>query len=111
MMLFHASEPRRCGIAEVDGDDRIVSFAEKPRQPKSDLANGGLYVVSSDAYREIADMGAFDFGFDVLPRFVGRMRGWVADCYHRDIGTLESLQAAEREAPAIFGDIRAGGKA
>jgi NDP-sugar pyrophosphorylase family protein len=110
MMLFHALEPHRCGIAELDGDGRIVSFVEKPREPKSDLANGGLYVVSSDAYREIADMNAFDFGFDVLPRFMGRMRGWVPDCYHRDIGTLESLQAAEKEAPAVFDGIGAGEK-
>jgi len=103
MMLFHASEPRRCGIADLDSDDRIVSFVEKPERPKSDLANAGVYVVSAQAYREIADLNVFDLGFDVLPRFVGRMRGWLGDCYHRDIGTLDSLRLAEQEAPSAFG--------
>lgn len=111
MMLFHASEPQRCGIAELDDDGRIISFVEKPEHPRSDLANGGIYVVSADAYREIAAMNAFDLGFDVLPRFVGRMRGWTWDGYHRDIGTHESLEQAEREAPTVFRHAAPGARA
>jgi mannose-1-phosphate guanylyltransferase len=65
--------------------------------------------MSADAFREVADMKAFDLAFDVLPRFIGRMHGWVWDGYHRDIGTLESLQAAEREAPLVFGESVLGG--
>jgi hypothetical protein len=52
-------------------------------------------VLTADAYREVADMRAFDFGFDVLPRFVGRMRGWPWEGYHLDIGTHEALRRAE----------------
>ena len=45
MALFEAQEPSRCGIAELDGETRlIVGFEEKPAQPKSNLANAGLYV-------------------------------------------------------------------
>jgi NDP-sugar pyrophosphorylase family protein len=99
MMLFHTANPTACGIADMDSEMRIVGFEEKPKVPKSDLANGGLYVVDADAYREIADMNAFDLGFEVIPRFVGRMRGWIPNCYHRDIGTLESLAQAEQDAP------------
>ena len=77
MVLFRAPDPRACGIAELDGAGRIVSFVEKPERPASNLANAGLYVVSAAAYREIAASKAFDLGFEVLPRFVGRMRGWV----------------------------------
>ena len=104
MLLFRAKNPLACGIAEIDGDQRVVGFEEKPDDPKSDLANAGVYVVTADAFREIADMNAFDLGFDVLPKFVGRMRGYSFDGYHRDIGTLEALEAAEREAPAAFAD-------
>jgi mannose-1-phosphate guanylyltransferase len=103
MALFHAPNPRACGIATLDGQGRITAFTEKPERPESDLANAGLYVLDAAAWREIADMGAFDFGFDVLPRFVGRMRGFVHDGYHRDIGTPEALAAAEADAPALFG--------
>ena len=103
MLLFRASNPRACGIAELDAEGRVVSFVEKPDQPKSDLANGGVYVVDAEAYREIAAMGAFDLGFEVLPRFVGRMRGWAWDGYHLDVGTLEALEKARRDATQVLG--------
>jgi mannose-1-phosphate guanylyltransferase len=103
MVLFHADEPRRCGIAELDAEGRICAFVEKPEQPRSDLANAGIYALDASAYREIAALGAFDLGFDVLPRFVGRMRGWVFDGYHRDIGTLEALAQARRDVARGFG--------
>jgi len=103
MALFHAPNPKACGIATLDAEARITAFVEKPEHPESDLANAGLYVLDADAWREVADMGAFDFGFDVLPRFVGRMRGYVHDGYHRDIGTPEALALAEADAPALFG--------
>jgi len=102
MVLFHTPYPTKCGIAQLDAAGRVVEFVEKPEFPKSDLANAGVYVVSADAFREIADMDAFDVGFDVLPAFVGRMRGWVWNGYHRDIGTIESLEQAQRDAPREF---------
>ena len=104
MVLFRAPNPRACGIAELDGEGRIVSFVEKPERPTSDLANAGLYVVNAAAYREIAAMGAFDLGFDVLPKFVGRMRGWVWGGYYLDIGTHEALERARREVASTFPD-------
>jgi D,D-heptose 1,7-bisphosphate phosphatase len=101
MLLFRAPDPRACGIAELDEAGRVVSFVEKPREPRSNLANAGVYVVSADAYREMAAMRAFDLGFEVLPRFVGRMRGWTWDGYHLDIGTHEALEKARRDAPCL----------
>jgi NDP-sugar pyrophosphorylase family protein len=76
---------------------RVVGFQEKPSHPRSSLANGGVYVVEADAYREIADLRAHDIGFDVLPRFVGRMRGWEWTDYHVDIGTHGSLAQANAD--------------
>jgi mannose-1-phosphate guanylyltransferase len=102
MMVFRTPYPKQCGIAELDASGRIVEFVEKPEHPKSDLANAGVYVLSADAYREIADRNAFDIGFDILPTFVGRMRGYVFDGYHRDIGNLDSLKQAELDAPRVF---------
>jgi D,D-heptose 1,7-bisphosphate phosphatase len=102
MVLFRAPNPRACGIAEMDLDSRIVSFVEKPQQPASDLANAGVYVLSATAYREIAEMKALDIGFDVLPKFVGRMRGWVWGGYYLDVGTHEALDRARRESSLVF---------
>lgn len=103
ILLFRAPDPRACGIAEVDARGRVVGFVEKPEHPTGDLANGGIYVVDAAAYREIAAMGAFDLGFEVLPRFVGRMRGWTWGGYHLDVGTHRALAKARADAPRAFG--------
>jgi histidinol-phosphate phosphatase family protein len=102
MVLFRAPNPSACGIAELGEDGRIISFVEKPKAPLSNLANAGLYVIDAAAYREIADMKAFDFGFEVLPRFVGRMRGWIWGGYHLDVGNHESLELAQNDARDIL---------
>ena len=100
MALFRTPMPRACGIATLDEVGRVVRFVEKPQNPESDLANAGIYVVRASAYREIAAMAAFDLGHDVLPRFVGRMRGWETKIYHRDVGTPDALVSARRDAAA-----------
>ena len=110
MMLFRAPNPRACGIAELDGEARIVSFVEKPENPSSDLANAGLYAVDAEAYREMASLKAFDLGFEVLPRFTGRMRGWLWGGYHLDIGNHAALEQARRDAASVFpGNAARGG--
>jgi mannose-1-phosphate guanylyltransferase len=100
MLLFRTPYPEKCGIAEVAEGGRIVSFVEKPKQPRGNLANGGIYALTAAAYHEMADMNEFDLAFDVIPAFVGRMWGWTFDGYHRDIGTLESLAQAEKDVAA-----------
>jgi mannose-1-phosphate guanylyltransferase len=102
MALFRTPYPEKCGIAELDSNHRIISFAEKPKQPKSNLANAGIYALTSDAYHEMAAMNKFDLGFDVLPAFVGRMAGWTWSGYHRDIGSHEALQQAEKDVVNLF---------
>jgi mannose-1-phosphate guanylyltransferase len=104
MVLFRAPNPHACGIAELDEKGRVVSFVEKPERPVSNLANAGVYLLTAAGYREIAALKAFDLGFDVLPRFVGRMRGWVWGGYYLDIGTREVLERASREAATVFSD-------
>lgn len=103
MALFQTPYPEKCGIADLDEQGLITEFVEKPEQPRSNLANAGIYVLDRAAWDEIADMGAFDFGFDVIPAFVGRMRGFVHTGYHRDIGTHESLAQANEDVKALFG--------
>ena len=105
MLLFRAPDPTACGIAIQDDSGRIIDFQEKPHAPKSDLANAGVYAVTTAAWREIAAMKAFDIGFDVLPVFVGRMQGHLCEGYHRDIGTLAALDAARAAAGKVFGSI------
>lgn len=102
MALFHTPYPEKCGIAALDDAYRVTEFVEKPKEPRSDLANAGLYVLDAAAWREIADMNVFDFGFDVIPAFVGRMRGFAHTGYHRDIGTPDSLAQARADVGEVF---------
>ena len=97
MLLFRTPRPSASGIAALDARGTVIEFVEKPAQPKSDLANAGVYVLTAAAWREIAAMNAFDIGFEVLPRFVGRMHGHLHPGYHRDIGTLDALEAARAD--------------
>lgn len=107
MLLFRASNPRNCGIARLDSDQRVVDFVEKPQSPSGKLANAGVYALTSRAFHEMADMNRFDLGFDVLPAFVGRMRGFVWEGYHRDIGTPQALQKAQQAAVRMFPGVAA----
>ena len=102
MLLFRAENPKKSGIATLDDDSRVIDFVEKPEHPASDLANAGIYVLDGKAYLEIADMNVFDLGFDVLPKFIGRMRGWEWQGYHRDIGTHASLEQAKHDIAEVF---------
>jgi len=40
-----------------------------------------------------------DFSTEVFPKFIGKIFTFLDDAYHRDVGTPESLQTAEREYP------------
>ena len=103
MVLFRTPTPTQCGIVAIDRQGRVIEFQEKPSDPKSNLANAGVYAMTSAAYREIADLDGFDLANDVMPKFIGRMRGWIWDGYHRDVGTPESLAQARRDVDRVFG--------
>lgn len=101
--LFHTPFPKASGIVEVDDTGRITAFVEKPAQPRSDLANAGVYLARPSAFDAIPDRdGLVDFGQYVLPALVGRMHGYVIPDFHEDIGTPERLaQASARWASRI----------
>lgn len=104
MLLFHTAQPEACGIATLDEEQRVTEFIEKPQYPMGNLANGGIYVVSKSAYGEIARLKAFDLGFDVLPHFVGRMKGFIHHGLHLDIGNIAALNEARGLVAKHFGE-------
>jgi mannose-1-phosphate guanylyltransferase len=104
MGLFHASNPSACGIAELDSDQRILSFTEKPERPKSNLANAGIYMASQEIFERFPEAptkpgSILDFGHHILPLLVSRMHGYPITEYLRDIGTIESYHQALTEWP------------
>ena len=67
--LFERDDVTASGVVELDADDRVVGFVEKPRtsEAPSRLINGGLYVLSRAILPLIPDTAPCDFGYDVFP--------------------------------------------
>ena len=105
MGLIRASNPSACGIAEMDAQGKITAFIEKPENPKSNLANAGIYVASHEIFdyfpepNEHLKEGVLDFGYHILPCLTGYMYGYEIREYLRDIGTIESYDQAIKEWP------------
>jgi mannose-1-phosphate guanylyltransferase len=103
MMTFKTPTPRSCGIVETDGQGRVLAFHEKVANPPGDRANGAVYILEPSIFDYLAGLNRefIDFSTEVIPPFVGRIHTFHNDLYHRDIGTIESYEAACREYPAI----------
>jgi len=97
LLAYLTDQPERCGILELAGDGRVLSFEEKPAHPRSNFANAGIHVANTALREHLPQKTPADLGFDVLPRLIGRMHAYVTDEYIQDIGTPETYAAAQRE--------------
>jgi glucose-1-phosphate adenylyltransferase len=108
----------RFGVIQVDEDERIVGFEEKPAQPKpipgmpdTALASMGIYVFDADVLVRALEADArrethHDFGKDILPALIGETPVYSyrfsdenkkAAKYWRDIGTLDAYYEANMD--------------
>ncbi len=99
-------EASRFGIMSVNEQDMITEFAEKPKEPKSNLASMGIYVFSWPVLRQyLVDdennpNSENDFGKNVIPAMLNnqeKMAAYRFDGYWKDVGTLESLWDANMD--------------
>jgi mannose-1-phosphate guanylyltransferase len=95
--LFRTPKPESCGTVTLDASGRITSFEEKPAQPKSNLANAGIYIARQGVFDFLPRQGFADFGKDVMPRMVGSIWGCPLDGYVLDVGTPENYRRALEE--------------
>jgi NDP-sugar pyrophosphorylase family protein len=68
--LHEAEEPSRYGVAELDGENRIKRFVEKPPRgtEPSKLINAGVYVLSPKIFDYIQSGRAVSMEREVFPR-------------------------------------------
>ena len=92
-------EASRFGILTADETGRITRFAEKPKEPESNLASMGIYIFSKGVLlnvlnKDSADDGSeHDFGGNVIPNMLAKGRRIFAyefNGFWRDVGTLSS---------------------
>ncbi|MBI3722810.1 nucleotidyltransferase family protein, partial [bacterium] len=104
MMTFRTPTPQTCGIVECDARGVVQRFAEKVADPPGNLANAAVYVFERDVLDFIAEFPGptIDLSTQVIPAFVGRIAVHENAVYHRDIGTPESLLAAQEVRPSLL---------
>ena len=99
-------EASRFGILEVDSNDQITKFVEKPKKPQSNLASMGIYVFSYKELRKALvedakdETSSHDFGSNIIPKLLKdnkKVMAYRFSGYWRDVGTLDSLHAANME--------------
>ena len=103
MMTFRTPTPHTCGIIETDEKGCVQAFHEKVSNPPGDMANGAVYIVEPSIFNYLEGLNKefIDFSTDVIPSFIGRINTFHNDVYHRDIGTIESYEAACKEFPQL----------
>ncbi len=83
----------RFGIMELDEDQRLLEFEEKPIMPKTSNASLGIYVISRELLirllEEIIPQGRYDLVKDIIERFRKTLKiyGYAFDGYWSTVGT------------------------
>lgn len=99
-------EASRFGIMAVNEDNRIYEFAEKPSEPKSNLASMGIYIFSWDTLNkyltedERNPESENDFGKNIIPAMLRdeqKLYAYAFDGYWKDVGTIDSLWEANMD--------------
>ena len=94
------------GIMNVDENNHIIEFEEKPKNPKSNLASMGVYIFTwkvLKAYLIAYDKdpkSKNDFGKNIIPNMLRDKKGMLAyafESYWKDVGTIASLWEANMD--------------
>ena len=99
-------EAHRFGIMNTDETGRIVSFEEKPKEPKSNNASMGIYIFDWKLLRDYMERDDADpesdndFGKNIIPNMLNAGEKMVAhpfEGYWKDVGTIQSLWEANMD--------------
>ncbi|HEY7095978.1 MAG TPA: glucose-1-phosphate adenylyltransferase [Terriglobales bacterium] len=114
----------RFGVVDVNKDNRVVGFEEKPKETKlrspqnadKVSASMGIYLFNTDVLIPVLLKDAedpdssHDFGKDILPKMVDDYRVFAFDfvdenkkeaLYWRDVGTLEAYYEANMDIVSV----------
>jgi len=83
------------GIVEVDEEQRVLGFREKPELPY--WINGGVYVLNRAIYDFLPDRG--DHEVETFPLLAqrGQLRAFCSRSYWQSVDTVKDLSTTSRE--------------
>jgi glucose-1-phosphate adenylyltransferase len=99
-------EASRYGIVQSDSNLRVISFEEKPKEPKGLLASMGIYVFNYEALvRVLAEdakdpNSSHDFGINIFPKMISgnyRVFAFPYGGYWVDVGTVQAYWEAHMD--------------
>lgn len=97
-----ADETNRFGIIDVDDNNFIKNFEEKPDNPTSNLVSMGIYIFKTAVLKDLLfnEDNMYDFGNDIIPKALElnkKILSYEFSGYWRDVGTIESLYKANMD--------------
>lgn len=99
--LLSIDDPREFGIADMDVNNRIRRFLEKPGPGEifSNLASTGIYVCDPEIFDWIPANTKYDFAKDLFPAILAKKRkinGILARGKWTDVGSPQAYRQAQR---------------
>jgi len=96
MMTFRTNTPSSCGIVDLDENNVVIGFHEKVEFPPGNLANGAIYILSSELIKIVKEeyAAATDFSTEILQCFINKIYTYETQQLFIDIGTPEAYLKA-----------------
>jgi len=98
MMTFYTKNPKESGICEVNRKNILVDFNEKSENPKGNLANGAVYILSAELISLIKKKfnNSKDFSNDIISKLKNKIYCYESNKTFIDIGNIKSLNEANK---------------
>jgi len=96
MMTFNTKNPQESGICKINEKNILVDFHEKVKSPQGTLANGAVYILSSDLIDLIKQKfkNSKDFSNDIIVNLKNKIYCYKSEKTFIDIGNINNLQEA-----------------
>jgi mannose-1-phosphate guanylyltransferase len=93
--IYETNKPKEKGIFEFNAETgKVISFEEKPKNPKSNFANAGIGVLNKKIFEYHHNAIPLDFGKNIMPLLTENMYVMKTDKFIIDIGSAEDYNFA-----------------
>ena len=95
VVTFNTNHPESCGIFELNKSGVVTNIFEKKNENHGKIANGAIYLLSSNFINTIASDYPYakEFVDDILIKHIGKIYTYHTNDIFVDIGTPEALNS------------------